>query len=123
DFALLHLSQPDSHGTLPISSFFPGGTVHITGYPDAAGGSSMFDTMESVMSDGQGATLPANIPSGSGMDGAPVWWNGNQRVGIPQGIGVVTANDRIALISRPINDLIQQWIAADHSGTATGAIA
>ena len=125
DFALLHLSKQDIGPTESVDASFSGGAVHITGYPDSAGGGSMIDTSETLIADGQGATFQQSAPIGSGMSGAPAWILNSPPVGA-RVVGVVSATDRVADITVPVAKLIDQWMRADHPNglptTLSGAV-
>lgn len=122
DFAVLHLASSISGAAnmVPVANF-GGGTVHVTGYPDSAGVSSMVDIFGTATPAASTATFSNPPPSGSGTSGGPLW--SLSSAGQAQVYGVVSNFANAAEISAPILALINSWIAADHAGGLSGAIA
>lgn len=124
DFALLHLASSISGAAnmVPIANF-AGGTVHMTGYPDSQGVSSMVDVIEAASPSSTTSTLVSGSNPGSGTSGGPLW--SLVAGGTAQAFGLESSGgfgSTAAAFSAPILALINSWIAADHAGGLSGAI-
>jgi hypothetical protein len=119
DFALLHLSQPVGAGIMPLEPNFPGGQIHVTGYP--GGGPTMADLLTNVQRDPAYSdidfTPSATQSLAPGMSGGPLWHVGAN--GQPYGVGVVSTAGWSGEITPEILDSIRVWEAQDHGGTFT----
>src|SRR4051812_30555685 len=121
DFALLHLSAPIAAATTmtPVVNF-AGGPVHITGYRDSAGHSFMMEFLTSATSDRFNPPLGTGFAADSSVSGGPIWqFNGSTA----QLFGIVSNSTIGADLSVPVLTLLNAWIAADHAGGLSGAIA
>jgi V8-like Glu-specific endopeptidase len=123
DFALLHLSRPVGAGPMPLEPNFPGGPVHVTGYPGAAGGNTMADLATSAqrlpnLSD---LFLSSWGSVGEGMSGGPLWHVGAS--GQPHCVGVVSTAAHNGEITPELLKAIQGWEAEDHAPATAGASA
>lgn len=124
DFALLHLAQPiTGAGVMVPVANFAGGTVHATGYPDASGVSSMVDVVESISQISSVSAFASGTDPGSGTSGGPLWASVG---GTAQVYGLVSTGgfgSTASAFSGTTLNIINGWIAADHAGGLSGAIA
>jgi len=112
DYSIIHLSQPFNVGFMGYESNFPGGVVHVTGYPAASNGSQI-DWTENVTKD-PGYTLLDGVDTGHGSSGGPVWlWQNGQ----PYVVGLVSSGNGSQGFNVQITDsvfqTIQAWIFQD----------
>jgi V8-like Glu-specific endopeptidase len=123
DFALLHLSQPVSAGVMPLEPNFPGGQIHVTGYP--GGGYTMADLVTNAYraSDVSDLVYSGQQSLGPGTSGGPLWHIGAN--GQPYCVGVVSSQsvstpDRGlgGEITPEILNSVRVWEAQDHGGVS-----
>ena len=112
DYAIIHLSRPIDVGTMGYESNFPGGAVHVTGYPDNQGGAEI-DTTETVTKDPFYSLLDGG-DTGMGSSGGPVWVLQN---GLPYVVGLVSSGNGTqgynVQITNSVFQTIQTWISQD----------
>jgi len=106
---------------MPLEPSFPGGPVHVTGYPGAAGGNEMADLTTSAqrlpnLSD---LFLSSWESVGEGMSGGPLWHVGAS--GQPHCVGVVSTAAHNGEITPELLKAIQGWEAEDHARVKAGA--
>ena len=121
DYALLHLSQAISGGTVfSLASALQGGTFEVDGYPAAAAGhlAELQETLSpgSVSGELKGTAIAGTADSRGGS-GGPVW---SDTSGMPTVVGIASgaASDGSgvfkALTSQDIAQ-IDAWVQADHA--------
>jgi V8-like Glu-specific endopeptidase len=125
DVALVHLASPvgNSTGWMSLEANFPGGTVHVAGYPNSLDGVPyndrvMIDRVAEVARDAQFSLL--DFASGTvnhGDSGGPLWEYGTDDK--PYVVGIVSIGgaefDRGRVITTSLYNNLQQWAAQDHS--------
>ena len=125
DYAVIHLSHPVTGApVMAVTPGFAGGPVHVTGYPDSAGGATMVDDVQTVAKD-PALTLLRGSYTGTGSSGGPVWSYGPD--GKPQVVGLVssgsatynTGND--VQITQAAAAQIAAWVQQDDAGLAEPA--
>ena len=126
DYAIIHLAAPLAGlGTMGVYSGFAGGTVHVTGYPGAAGG-AMVDSTQSVTVD-PNFTVLDGVSIGEGSSGGPVWQYGAD--GLPYVVGVVSAGSVakdasgqstgfFAQLTAAVSKQVAAWVRQDDGGAA-----
>ena len=125
DYAIIHLSHPVAGApVMAVTPNFAGGTVHITGYPDRAGGRTMVDDVQKVATV-PGYALFSGTDTGAGSSGGPVWTYGPD--GRPQVVGLVSAADTALNIGYDVQFTnaaaaqIAAWVRQDDAGLAEPA--
>ena len=125
DYAVIHLSQPVGGApVMAVTPGFAGGTVHVTGYPDSAGGTAMVDDVQAVARD-PAFTLLRGGSTGTGSSGGPVWTYGPD--GRPQVVGLVSSGDAALNIGYNVQITpaaaaqIAAWVQQDDAGLALPA--
>lgn len=112
DYAVIHLNTAFSLGYMGYESLFPGGAVHVTGYPASSGGGET-DFTETVTRN-PAYTLLDGTDTGQGSSGGPVWVMQN---GGPYVVGVVSSANGLAghnfQITSAAFQQIQAWVAQD----------
>ena len=109
---------------MAVTPGFAGGAVHVTGYPDSAGGTAMVDDVQTVTADPT-YTLLHGTSTGTGSSGGPVWIYGPD--GRPQVVGLVSSGDAALNIGND-NQItaaeaaqIAAWVQEDDAGLAEPA--
>jgi V8-like Glu-specific endopeptidase len=74
DFALLHLSQPVSAGVMPLEPDFPGGQIHVTGYPGGGYTMAYLVTNAQRAPDVSELVFGQRLVPGTSGGAAPVFW-------------------------------------------------
>jgi hypothetical protein len=136
DFALLHLTQPVASPTgsgsftidvnygdlnvygAPISRLGHGSDATIIGYPTSQGGTTLVSvSWPGVTHAPYTSTLDYTGPHlDPSFRGAPIVTNSTSPF-LDELPGLATAGGALAVISRPMNTIINSWLAADQSGT------
>jgi hypothetical protein len=131
DFALLHLATPFTDPQPPViqssvftqpTLFFDGsGGGVLFGYPASAGGTTMAGLSVSLASDSLTSTahyLQGSAPTETGYVGGAVWLSSHPGSPAPaEPVGVATESGEVAEVTPPIIQLLNSWMAIDHSGT------
>ena len=121
DFAVIDFAADlSSLGAFEIETNYPGGTVHLTGYPAIAGGSQT-DQVGSVFADPISSVLNyGTVAANPGNSGGPVWVdNGTPIHPQPSVVGIVSTTGWAVQITSSDLQTIQTWEASDsYFGTS-----
>jgi V8-like Glu-specific endopeptidase len=117
DYAIIDFATNlSSYGAFGVETGYGGGTVHVTGYPAAAGGAQTdqvgtvsLDPFYSVLDYGTVSVSPGN-------SGGPLWVNlGTASNPLPYVVGVVSTDGYAVQLTAADFATIQGWEAADSS--------
>ena len=115
DYAVIHLASPlTSAGVMGLQANFPGGAVHVSGYPGSAYGEQVTSTQLAVRDPRY--TLLDTSTIGLGSSGGPVWIEtetGPYVVGTISSQSLFSSAGYDALITSGAYNQIQGWLAAD----------
>lgn len=115
DFAIIDFATDlSAFGAFGIQTNYPGGTVHLTGYPAIAGGSQT-DQVGTVSADPFATVLNyGSVAANPGNSGGPVWID-KGILGSPQPfvVGVVSTTGWAAQITSSDLQTIQSWESSD----------
>jgi V8-like Glu-specific endopeptidase len=115
DYAVIDFAADlSSYGSFGIKTDYPGGTVHLTGYPASANGAQV-DQVGTVSVDSLYSVLDyVSISSSPGTSGGPVWINlGTSSNPVPDVVGVASTTSWACQLNANDLQTIQNWEASD----------